>query len=201
MFRQVKPNIIKSANAVVMQVKEFSIRPNNHKMRCYIMQNRPNPGCLGIFSAAAWNEVTGKGGLGFVMLDSNGVVCCAGMAPCAFTGRLEIGFLAISLALHQCIVARNRCSHIYINSDDIWKAILHTDDLIHWRQKDAFDSLKAKLNILNNPKIDLIPHHWNRIATALAAHGINSAHLSLFHLGMERPFWLMKLINQSGFSY
>lgn len=43
-FRQDKPDILKSAYAVVMQVKEFSMKPNNHKMRCYIMQNRPSPG-------------------------------------------------------------------------------------------------------------------------------------------------------------
>lgn len=62
---------------VVMHVKEFYIGPHNYKMQSYFMENRPNPSCLGIFSMTSWNAATCKGGLGLLLIDTNGNVCYA----------------------------------------------------------------------------------------------------------------------------
>lgn len=36
---------------------------------------------MGVFSASAWDSATAKGGLGFIQIDTNAIVCCAGLCP------------------------------------------------------------------------------------------------------------------------
>lgn len=119
------------AKLVILHVNEFSISPNNHKMLNYIMHNRPMP-FMKIFSVAAWNEATGKGGLGFTFLDSKANVCYAGCGPCHFTDTMEIESRALLLALHQSKIARAKVSNIYISSEKLWKLIHLDADSIGW---------------------------------------------------------------------
>lgn len=79
------------------------------------MQNRPKPGFMGIFSVAAWNSAMGKGGLGFILIDTNANVCHAGFGPSMFAGNLEIEIRALCLALLHSKDTREICSNIYIS--------------------------------------------------------------------------------------
>lgn len=83
----------------------------------------------------------------------------------------------------------------------LWKAIHHTAEPACWLQPDLIEDLKELIQIMDHPQIELIPYHWKRIAIGLAGLGIQSTQLSLFHMGMEKPNWLMKMFTQAGFSF
>lgn len=94
-----------------------------------------------VFSLRSLESATGKDGIGFFFIDTNGNVCYAGLGPCMFAEKLEIGLKPLCLALHHCNDAREKCSNIYINSDDVWKVIVLYDDLICWRHMDSIDTV------------------------------------------------------------
>lgn len=200
-FKQDNLDINKATNLAFMHVKEFSFSPANHRMQIYVMQNRPSPGSLGIFLAAAWNVVTGKGGLGFFLIDSNANVFYAGYGPSRFDGALELESRALHLALSHSINALVRCSDIYISSAGLWRNIHNVAEHISWLQQDFIMDVKLLLQQLGHPHIDLIPYQWNCIATGLAGHGLQLMQLSLFHRGTEKPNWLMKSFSRAAFSF
>lgn len=47
------------------------VHTENHKLVNFFIYNRPKPSSFGIFLAAVWNEASGKGGLGFIIIDTN----------------------------------------------------------------------------------------------------------------------------------
>ncbi|XP_039142228.1 uncharacterized protein LOC120279366 [Dioscorea cayenensis subsp. rotundata] len=199
-FRQDSLDISKMANLVILHVKDFAVSSNGHLMRNYMMNNRPYPGALGVFSAAAWNITTGKGGLGFMAINSNVTVCCAGFCPSGLADGVDMNLKALCWALDYIIISRECCSNIFISSEDLWMKICSNEGLISWRQDRSLDCLRRLLLQLNQPRIDAIPHYWNRVAAALAGHGMHASQLSLFHMGLEKPKWLMKLSHQAGFA-
>lgn len=71
----------------------------NYKKMNYFMQNRPIPGFIGIFTAASWNNATGKSGLGFLFVDSNANICCVGSCPSHLEGKLQMELRAIIMVL------------------------------------------------------------------------------------------------------
>ncbi|XP_039132528.1 uncharacterized protein LOC120269260 [Dioscorea cayenensis subsp. rotundata] len=199
-FRQERPDFCKIANWAVLHVQDFLISPNSFKMQNYLMNSRPHPGFMGIFSAAAWNSATGIGGLGFVLIDSNANVCCAGCVNCNFTSSVDMELKALNLALSYSMEARLRVSNVYISSVELWKALHLLENEVGWRHVHSFLHLRELLQLSNHPSVEVIPHQWNRIAAALAGHSISFPHLSLFHRGLEKPKWLMELISHAGFS-
>lgn len=70
-----------------------------------------------------------------------------------------------------------------------------------WISIGAVDNLHQLMFQLNYYRLDYIPRSWNHIAIALAAHGTGHIPLSLFHRGMKKPSWLMKLIQDVGFNF
>lgn len=114
---------------------------------------------MGIFSAAAWNTATAKGGLGFILIDSNAKVCHAEFGPSDYDSNLEIEIKALNLALLHSIEAREQSSNVYISSAVLWKAIHHMEEEVCWRQMHSIDHLRELLQLLNHPQVELIPHH------------------------------------------
>ncbi|XP_039144737.1 uncharacterized protein LOC120282045 [Dioscorea cayenensis subsp. rotundata] len=137
-FRQDSLDISKMANLVILHVKDFAVSSNGHLMRNYMMNNRPCPGALGVFSAVAWNITTGKGGLGFMAINSNVTVCCAGFCPSSLADSLDMNLKALCWALDYIIISRECCSNIFISSEDLWKKISSNEGLVSWGMIDPW---------------------------------------------------------------
>lgn len=108
-----------------------------HKLINYFIQNRPKPGTLGIFSAASWNDATGKDGFGVIIIDSNAKVFCAGPCPTDMDARIELESKALTSAFKIVREKEERCSDIYISSKELWKVIHGHEDSYHWRHSNC----------------------------------------------------------------
>lgn len=114
--------------------------------------------------------------------------------------RVEMESKALMEAVTTLTNSNKRWSNIYISSHKFLMAIQGQEEIYFWRHSKRINEIKHQLVLINNPQINLIHHSWNKIATALAGHGIKGNQLSLYHRGVEKPKWLMKLINQAGFN-
>lgn len=71
------------------------------------MNNRPSLGFMGVLPAAAWNNATSKDGMGFILIDSNAIACCAGLCPINLANKLEMDMKAPCWALLHSITCMN----------------------------------------------------------------------------------------------
>lgn len=169
------------------------------KVQCDVIFRKVAPDFCQIFLAVAWNVVTGKCGIGFTIIDSNAKVFCAGYCPINMEARIKLEAKALIVALKIVKEMGERCSNIYISSRDL-REVLHRSDIsYHWRHSNCIYENRQLIILLNKPHIDLIHQSWNKIIAALVGQEIKTIRLSLFHQGMEKPKWLMKMIDKVGF--
>lgn len=105
------------------------------------MNSRPSLGCLRVFSTPAWNNATSKGGLGFIMINSNALVCYADFCSTMLVGKLELDLKALCWALSHLLKSREKCSTIFISSKELWRQLLYNEDVVSWRHRDTMDNL------------------------------------------------------------
>lgn len=97
-FRLKNPNVLQITGNAVQHIREFSTCSDNYKMMTYFMQNRPKPGFMGTFTATAWNVATGKGGVGFIIIDFNANVFLCRFLSHHYTimeGKMEMELWAL----------------------------------------------------------------------------------------------------------
>lgn len=92
-------------------------------------------------------------------------------------------------------------SRIFVSFVELIKVLEDGSIINAWISNGAVANLRKLILQFSNYRMDNIPRHWNRIAIALAARGTNLIPLSLFHIGMEKPRWLMKITQDAGFRF
>lgn len=163
------PDFIQMAKNVIEHTKEFMVHTKNYKMLKYFQMNRLKPGALGFFAVAAWNEQTSKGGEGFMTVDSNANILCAGAETINISWRVEMEVVVIMSALKKIRECNGRCSNIYTSSNELWKMFQGNKGITQQDSYNQIDEFRQCLSIMNNPNINLIHHSWNNIAVALAS--------------------------------
>lgn len=154
------------------------------------------------FSLQQHGTIKSKAGGGFIIVDSNTNIECAGFLPIDINWRVKMEIATIIEAMKVISDWNGRCSKIYISSNDCWEfvssrqsGIISLESFKHhkWYQIQSF--------LMNNPQINLIQHTSNKVAAALAGHGIKARHISLFHKGLDMPRWLMKMFANTGLHF
>lgn len=127
---------------------------------------------------ATWNVATCKGGLGFILFDSNANICFVGYSPSQYDGTMEIESKALCLALRQSRDILGKCSYIYIyiSSVCLWKAIHGMEEQTHWNQLEAIDNLKEFLQQMNHPRLSLSHTSGTVLQLLLLLLGMASIH-------------------------
>lgn len=154
-----------------------------------------------IFSAVAWNGEIGKGGVGFCLIDYNTSIICVGSFPMELSGRVEMEAKALNVVMEKIPKLNWRCSNIFISSKELWDLIHHNAKTMQWWSYNQIHETKLWLARLFNFQIDLIQHSSNKIVANLANQGIKVGHLSLYHQGMEKAKWIMRIVHQMCFSF
>lgn len=115
--------------------------------------------------------------------------------------KVEMEGRALNRALEKISELNGRCSNIFISSNEFYKLLQGNEDLVQWRSSNYINEIRQRISYLTDPQIDLIHHSWNKIAILLANQGIKATQLSLYHQGMEKPKWLVKVIHQTRFHF
>lgn len=198
-FRNIILDPSQVARTAAAHSQDFKLNRADYNLIKYLVHNGPRPGHLGVFSASAWNVATGKCGGGFILVDSDYKIVCAGFGPARLDSKVAMEAMALMAALRLINEDGGRCSHIFTSSMELWTALFSNEEVNLWRHSNCLDELCHLLGWLNWPRMELIHHAWNKAAAALAGKGINAVGLSLFHQGMEKPHWLMKILEGLGF--
>ena len=163
--------------------------------------NKPLPNTFCTFLDAYWVVEAGKGEAGFFVLDANGQIFLANSRHILVVSELDAHMKALKLAL-RCTQMENINLHkVFISSLGLLRLVEGVESESNWRLQEYRLDLQRLLLESDHPEVAIIPRQWNRLASSLAGRGFKATQLSLFHQGMERPRWLMRMIEWSGYNF
>ncbi|KAJ0978384.1 hypothetical protein J5N97_013858 [Dioscorea zingiberensis] len=197
-FKQRRPDFRWIADKAMEHVKDFYSATAERVGKSFYLLNRPPPGYVYIYNAACWDLVKGKGGAGFCIIDSNACVLLAGCCPMQICSKMDAGVKSVLTAISWAQRENFSIQGTLVSCTEVWKAVNGHDNEADWRLQPLIIELRQKLLNSGQQRLDYIPWKWNKIAGSLAGHGINLVSISLFHRGMERPRWLMRMVETAG---
>lgn len=156
---------------------------------------------MGSFFVTTLSDAIGKEGAGFFIVYSKTNIICTDSYPIDMKWKVEMEARALNRALEKISELNGRCSNIFISSNEFYKLLQGNEDLVQWHSSNYINEIRQRISYLTDPQIDLIHHSWNKIAILLANQGIKATQLSLYHQGMEKPKWLVKVIHQTRFHF
>ncbi|KAJ0978766.1 hypothetical protein J5N97_014240 [Dioscorea zingiberensis] len=168
--------------------------------KSFFLINRPAHGYVCIYSAACWDLNNGKGGAGFCIVDSNACILLAGCSMQA-NSKMDAGAKAVLIAMEWAYRENYNIEGLLVSCTELWKTMNGQDSEIEWRSHPSITDLRQNWLRHEHLRMDFIPWKWNRMAGSLARHGMNLVSISLFHRGMERPRWLMRMVEAVGFHF
>ncbi|KAH7672365.1 hypothetical protein IHE45_09G049900 [Dioscorea alata] len=115
--------------------------------------------------------------------------------------NLDAKIKALLIAMHSVRMENRQISRIFIISSDIIKVLNGSTNLTGQTTYGVTADLRHLLLSLGCPRVDCIPRNSSRVAQTHAYQGIKSVPISMFHIGMDMPRWLMKVIEDAGFNY
>ncbi|KAJ0980786.1 hypothetical protein J5N97_009041 [Dioscorea zingiberensis] len=199
--RKRSPDFRWIAEKAMEHVQDYYAASANRLGKSFFLTNRPPPGYVCIHSAACWDLTQGKGGAGFCIIDSNACILLAGCCPMQIYSKMDAGVKSVLTAMNWAQRENLSIQGTLVSCTDVWKAANGHDNDADWRMQPLIIELRQKLLNSGQQKLDFIPWKWNKIAGSLAGHGIKLVSLSLFHRGMERPRWLMRIVEASGYHF
>lgn len=75
------------------------------------------------FSASAWNATTGKCIGGFILVNSEYKIVCAGFSSARLESKVDMETMVLLATLRLVDDEGGRCSNIYTNSMEHWSAL------------------------------------------------------------------------------
>ncbi|KAH7690205.1 hypothetical protein IHE45_02G030900 [Dioscorea alata] len=108
---------------------------------------------------------------------------------------------ALSLALRSLAGHRMQIQYAFTSNHDLPKVLSSSDNPAHWRRAPAITFACQLLESVGNAKILVIPCSWMDPVYKPAVLGANLHVLNLFLSGRDLPRWVMKSINNAGFSF
>ncbi|XP_039141563.1 uncharacterized protein LOC120278880 [Dioscorea cayenensis subsp. rotundata] len=106
---------------------------------------------------------------------------------------------ALIIAIHNLRTENINIARIFISSQPLMSILNNCQCLGLWFSQTSVANLYHLLSEIGNPRIDMIPWNWNKLAYASTWKGFSSPDLSLFHKSLDLPRWLMKAINNASF--
>lgn len=96
--------------------------------------------------------------------------------------------------------SKDRCSNIHISANELCKVLQQQVDIYQWSQNWKIGGGQIVSSVSELSSNWTHPSCVEQNCCFSFGHGIQVTQLSLYHRGMEKSKWLMKLINQAGFS-
>ena len=137
--------------------------------------------------------------MGFAVQDTNSQISFAGCCQFIVDTELEGHLKALSIAL-RCIQMENIIIHkAFFSSLELLKLMEDEGRDCTWRLQEQRVDVQRLLQEAGHPELLAVPRQWNSLALSLADRGLKATQLSLYHQGLDRPRWLMRTIERSGF--
>ena len=151
-----------------------------------------------LFTDAAWASADQVGGCGFYILNSNKGIVVAGCSRIHAESLLEAEPVAIEVGLKIAAEWILKIEVVFTDCLEARKVLERNTSHNVWRTNNKIAKLRRGLN-RSNTNVEVIPREWNELADELAAHGRRTPEISLFHQGLDLPFWLMRSIKRAGY--
>lgn len=135
-----------------------------------------------------------------MVFDSNSCMICSDCYGCSMITDIEVAVSALCFALQNIHNWRlNSYVKTILSSSAKLITAIQLDSLTKdWRLEQQIQNIKILLVEMESPSFHSIPLSWNRVAHALALHGLQHHEVSLFHRGQDLPRWLMKILGPIG---
>lgn len=163
----------------------YDFRKSSHRDRALLCANINT---IHIFTDASWSPCSLFVGLDFLILTNSNCILAAGLKGTSASSQIQAEIAAINLALRTCIDKSWTPARIFYDCPGVAQLLKHYNPSVTWHVSTEFQTMKKNLDIFPNITIETISRELNFFADTLANLGRSNPQLSLFFIGMERPF-------------